>query len=156
MYKIFKYPAGYEKGKLYYFGLKGKILRAGWVEDTTYKGYWVWVIVDPESKDYEKIFVEDVEQKIPEDYCSQWIQLGVLEEQEIKLYENVVFDGVRVTKGTINLACNFSCSKLETIKIIGCKTGQELKYHPDNLEYLGFASLVIKDEIAIYFFRVFE
>lgn len=156
MYKIFKYPAGYEKGKLYYFGLKGKILRAGWVEDTTYKGYWVWVIVDPESKDYEKIFVENIEQKIPEEFCSSWEQLGILEEQEIALYENTKFAGIVVSKGIIKLGCNYRTGALKTFKIIGCKTGQELKYHPKDLEYLGFASLVIKDEIAIYFFRVFE
>jgi hypothetical protein len=156
MYKIFKYPAGYEKGKLYYFGLKGKVLRTGWVEDTTYKGYWVWVIVDPESKDYEKIFVEEVDPWIPEEFCSEWVELGVLEEQEIKLYENTVFDGIRVYKGKIKLGCNYCTGQMETFKIIGCKTGQELKYHPNDLEYLGFASLVIKDEIAIYFFRVFE
>lgn len=158
MYKIFKYPSGYEKGKLYYFGLPGKVIRTGWVEDNQYKGYWVWVIVNPQRKDFQKIFVTEQEPKdISGMFMSQWIPIGIIEEQEIETDINAIFHGVSVYKGFINLGVSFDgFTKSKKYKIVGYKTGQDIPYPPSHISYIGFAPLVIKDEISIYFFLVLD
>lgn len=152
MYKIFKYPAGYEHGKLYAWMPEGKIIRSGWVEDNQYKGYWVWAVVDEEDKVFKKTFIDSKKIEVDCDDLRK-IQLGILEEQEIAIKSTMIVTDIMVEEGKIYLYYNFSSSQeCEPVKILGYKTGQKIPYHPDNMFYLGCAPLVISDEICIYFF----
>lgn len=152
MYKIFKYPAGYEHGKLYAWMPEGKIIRSGWVEDNQYKGYWVWAIVDPEDKNFKKTFIDIKKEDVNLNKLSR-IQLGILEEQSISVKSTLIKTEIMVLEGKIYLYYNETMThEEELIKIVGYKTGQKIPYHPDNMFYLGCAPLVIKDEICIYFF----
>jgi hypothetical protein len=157
MFRILKYPIGYEKGKPYGWVPEGKCIRIDWVDDIEYKGYWCWLIVDCDKEPkFEKRFLDsDKPNDVKDSYV---VQLGVLEEQTVETEMDTEAGFVFLSEGKIFLVLekDWVLSPDKKHKIVGYKTGQEFNIHPQNMDYLGFVPLIIKNEIAIYFFRVFD
>jgi len=158
MFRILKYPVGYEKGKPYAWCPEGKCIRIDWVDDIEYKGFWGWIIVDCDKEPkFEKRFLKSDE---PNNNIKDplVVQLGVLEEQDIETEADTEVGFVSIHSGMIFLTLEkyWVLSHDKKHKIVGYKTGQEFNIHPNHMEYLGFVPLIIKQEIAIYFFKVYN
>jgi len=157
MFRILKYPVGVENGKPYAWCPEGKCIRISYVDDQFYLGYFAWLIVDSDLEPkFEKRFLKA--ERINEVKDPLVIQLGVLEEQVIETEMNTEPGFVSINEGKIYLTLEKDCifGGDTKYKICGYKTGQDISIHPQNLEYLGFVPLIIKQEIAIYFFRVYR
>lgn len=157
MFRILKYPVGYEKGKPYAWCPEGKCIRIDYTENIDYKGYFAWIIVDSEQEPkFEKRFLKaESLNDVKDGYV---IQLGVLEEQTIETEMDTEPGFVFIDKGKIYLTLEKDCifGGDKKYKILAYKCGQEFNTHPQNMEYLGFIPLIIKQELAIYFFRVYR
>lgn len=150
--RILKYPCGYDNNRKAWWAMmpKGKIIRTEWVDDGTYKGYWVWAVVDDEDPIELRTFQW---QNKPEPHVfDEEIQLGVLESQEILVRDYPFYEGVFVVDGKIYLRYDIVGDYPTRLHIVGYKTGQNINVDLKKYEYVGFAPLKIKDEIAIYFF----
>ena len=153
MYKILKYPAGYEKGKLYTWCPDGEIIRSGYVEDTTYKGYWAWVLVDMSKPQiFSKRFCPDCESS--NYYHAETVQIGIIESQTISIPMGVDYKKLSVKKvgGIFYITHPTSLQPSINRKLLAYKTGQEINHNQKHYQYIGYQTVVIKDEICIYYF----
>lgn len=157
MYKIFKYPCGYDGNKMVWWGMfpEGKIIRTEKVEDETYKGYWAWVIVKVGDPAIRREF-QFVEQTVSGNIDKT--PLGLLESQFRYICSDATINGVVCIDGLTYLVGNkidpekYGFYKAKTIEILGFKTGQEMPDDIESYRYLGFAKFVIKQELAVYYF----
>jgi hypothetical protein len=154
MFRILKYPIGYEKGRPYGWVPEGKCIRIDWIKDQIYHGFFCWIIVDTNNLVFEKRFLTYPKITYPIDNIR--VQLGVLEDQYIETDLPTEPKLVFIDKGKIYLSLDHKTYGDTSHRIIGCKTGSTVDIHPDNLQYLGFVPIFIKSEIVVYFFRVFK
>lgn len=157
MHKIFKYDLliGGEGQDQYFYANcpDGKVIRTDYVDDGYYKGNFVWIIVDPEDKDIQHRRIEWIN-GVPIKTGNN-IQIAVLERQFILLPVGCTINNVYDAEGMFWL--DYTPPKadygLQRIKLLGYKTGQEILDNIDDLEYIGFCKLWIKQELGVYFFR---
>jgi hypothetical protein len=141
----------------YTFAPKGKIVRTDFVDDGVYKGYWVWLIVESGDTEFKK--QEFTWLKTSTDIYPERVQLGIMPEQRVEIEGTIFNNLVSFENGMIWLNYDLSekddADRVKTYyKIVGYKTGEEFNIHPQNLFYLGYAAIIIKNEIAVYFFEV--
>jgi hypothetical protein len=158
MYKIFKYDLliGGEGQDQYFYANcpNGRVIRTDYVDDGYYKGNFVWMIVDPEDKDIQPRnikWINDIPIK-----AGNNMQIGVLEKQVIYIPVGSTINSVYDSEGMFWLGYTEPKTPLglQRAVIKGYKTGQEILDNVDNLEYIGKCRLWIKQELAVYFFKV--
>lgn len=149
--KILKYPCGWDGNRKAWWAMmpEGRVIRTEFVDDGTYKGYWVWAIVNENDRPKLTTFqwLDKVDIK-PDSF----VQLGILEKQTVHAPVAPFERDIIVKDGRIFLVSEIVDDKLEEIEVLGYKTGQNVDDKINFYHYVGFAPLKIKDEIAIYFF----
>ena len=150
--RILKYPCGYDGNRKAWWAMmpEGEIIRTEKIEDDTYKGFWVWAVVDDKAPVKLRTF-QWKNKPEPHNFYSE-IQLGVLESQEVEVKDYPFHQDIKVVDGKIYFQYDDVAYRPVKLHIVGFKTGQEIRVDISRYEYVGFASLVIKNEIAIYFF----
>ena len=145
--KIFKYPCGWDGNRKQWWAVmpEGQIIRTDYVDDGTYKGYWVWAIVDPNAPNKIRTF--------------SWIEPRKDDPTKFKNFYEMVY----VENGMIKFAYDLWGDPIpnKRLHILGFKTGQEINVDvltrkEGSYFYIGFAPLFIKTEITIYFFMRLE
>lgn len=149
--RILKYPCGWDGNRKAWWAMmpEGEIIRTEHLEDECYKGYWVWAIVGDEPAKLRTFQWKNKPK--PHNFNSQ-IQLGVLESQQIEVKDYPFDQDVKVIDGKIYFQYDDVAYRPTKLHITGFKTGQNIPVDISKYEYVGFAPLKIKDEIAIYFF----
>lgn len=153
MLRILKYPCGWDGNRKAWWAMMppGQIIRTEYIDDGCYKGYWVWAVVGDEPAKL-RTFQWLPKREESKNVFNKEIQLGILESQRVTL-EDYPFDQVvKVIDGKIFLWYDTVVHSPAMFEILGYKTGQEIKVDISKCEYIGFAPLIIKNEIAIYFF----
>ena len=157
MNKIFKYDLYERDNKWYFQGPKNVIvIRTDEVHDDYYDGFFVWCIVDPDDKEFvehQTVFSPTVK-----DYAGVSKQIGFLEEQYVVLPDKCSIQGLCSHYGRAYLYYyhHGPFYKVKPRKLIFRKTGQEIGYPLDNIIYIGWTALFIKQELAVYGFLVNE
>lgn len=142
---------------------EGQIIRTDYVDDGTYKGYWVWAIVDPNAPNKIRTFSWIEPRKDDPAKFENCVQLGVLESQYLDVGSFPFYEMVYVENGMIKFAYDSMGNPTpdKRLHILGFKTGQEINVDvltrkEGSYFYIGFAPLFIKTEITIYFFMRLE
>lgn len=157
MKKIFKYDlkiGGEGQDQCWYANCpKGRVIRTDYVDDGFYKGNFVWIIVDSEDKDIQERKIQWINNTPIK--TGNNIQIGVLEKQFIILPVGCTINSVYDAEGMFWL--DYTEPKtplgLQRVCIKGYKTGQEIVDNIDNMEYINFCRIWIKQELCIYFFK---
>jgi hypothetical protein len=158
MYKIFKYDLliGGEGQDQYFYANcpSGRVIRTDYVDDGYYKGNFVWIIVDPEDKNIQPRRIEWINNTPIK--AGNNIQIGVLEKQVVYIPVGSTINSIYDSEGMFWLGYTEPKTSLglQRVVIKGYKTGQEILDNVDNLEYIGWCKLWIKQELAVYFFKV--
>ncbi len=161
-YVIWKYEAVKQPDGKYvkaFMPPDAQIIRMDHVDDGFYKGDFIWAIVNP-TADIDWQLVEwnpDLYKNIPvHDYYVEELQLGVLEEQIVRLPKNANILHVKDFNGLLWLYYedNSTIVDYELIKMAIYKTGQDFKHDVYKMEYLGFCSLWILQELGLYVFKI--
>lgn len=131
----------------------GRVIRTDYVDDGFYKGHFVWMIVDPEDKDIQERKIQWIHNEKP---SGTNIQIGVLESQILYLPLGIKIKAVDDYDGRFWMYYSdpLGSMEIEKVCIKGYKTGQEILDNIDDLEYIGKCGLWIKQELAVYFFKV--
>ena len=156
MNKIFKYDLYQRDNKWFFMGPKDVIvIRTDEVHDDFYDGIFCWCIVDPDDK--EMIEHETIFSKTSFDYPGVSKKIGFIEEQLLLLPKKCSIQGIVSRSGFMNLHYHGNyLNGIKSYKLILRKTGQEIGYPRDKITYIGFGSLFIKQELAVYGFIVGE
>lgn len=149
--KIFKYDLYKKDGKWFAKCPQGQIIRTDYVNDDYYKGYFVWIIVNPGDKNEERE-IEWVNKS--EDYFTS-ARIGILEKQIIHSTMSPVgcFDNSGYLNIKLGVSDNLEIPRvLKAYRIHLYKTGQEILEPIENLNYIGFMKIWIKQELCLYCF----